>query len=68
MHKMTDNMQASLFSRQMSFKTYKKMKLNMLQADFCIDLTQEELDRYSTLETESKVDQFCIAILNDRWR
>lgn len=64
---MIDDRTAAGFTRQMSFKTYKKYKLNMLQRDFCIMLTQEELAHYKTLDTEVKVDQFCVTILNDRW-
>ena len=62
-----DDKVAAGFTRQMSFKTYKKYKLNMMQRDFCVDLTPEELARFNALETEVKVDQFCLAILNDRW-
>ena len=62
-----DDRVAAGFTRQMSFKTYKKYKLNMMQKDFCIELTPDELARFNALETEIKVDQFCLAILNDRW-
>lgn len=64
---MFDDRTAAGFTRKMSFKTYKKYKLRMLQRDFCIQLTEEELAYYETLTTESKVDQFCLGILNDRW-
>ena len=65
---MIDDKNAAGFQRQMSFKTYKKYKLRMLQKDFCITLTEEELADYNALETEIKVDQFCVTILNKRWR
>lgn len=64
---MVDDKIAAGFVRQMPFKTYKKYKLRMLQRDFCIRLTEEELAHYETLDTKTKVDQFCIAILNNRW-
>ena len=64
---MMDDKTAAGFTRQMSFKTYKRYKLRMLERDFCILLTPEELERYKTFTTESQVDQFCLGILNDRW-
>lgn len=64
---MFDDKAAAGFTRQMSFKTYKKYKLHMLQVDFCINLTAEELERYNTLKTESQIDQFCLGVLNNRW-
>ena len=53
--------------RQMSFKQYKKMKLKMLRRDFCIMLTDEELERAESLQNEIQVDQFCLGILNSHW-
>ena len=53
--------------RQMSFKSYKKMKIKMLQRDFCIPLTDEELEYAANLQNEIQVDQFCLRILNSRW-
>ena len=64
---MIDDRNAAGFQRKMSFKQYKKMKLRMLQRDFCIQLTNEELAHASTLTTEAQVDQFCVTILNNRW-
>lgn len=64
---MIDDRNAAGFQRSMSFKQYKKMKLRMLQRDFCIQLTEEELEHANTLTTEAQVDQFCIGILNNRW-
>lgn len=64
---MIDDKKAAGFQRQMSFKTYKKMKLRMLQRDFYINLTEEELEHANTLTTEAAIDQFCISILNNRW-
>lgn len=63
---MFDNVHATV-PRTMSFKQYKKMKLHMLQYDFCIKLTAEELARADTLKTEMQIDQFCLGIINDRW-
>ena len=65
---MIDSQQATQFQRTMSFKTYKKMKLKMLRRDFCILLTDDELAHFDTLTTEIQVDQFCLGILNNRWK
>ena len=59
---------AAGFQRQMSFKQYKKYKLHMLEVDFCIRLTKEELAKYNTLTREIEIDQFCVTVLNDRWK
>ena len=64
---MIDDKNAAGFQRKMSFKTYKKMKLKMLQRDFCVQLTDAELAHYNTLKTEIQVDKFCVTVLNDRW-
>ena len=53
--------------RSMSLKAYRKMKLKMLERDFCIPLTDEERAHANTLTSEAAIDQFCIGILNNRW-
>jgi hypothetical protein len=45
--------------RAMTLDEYKEMKLEMLD-DFCIKLTEEEMRHMMSLESEIKVDQFCI--------
>lgn len=64
---MFDNVHATM-PRKMSFKAYKNMKIRMLQNDFRIKLTPEELNHADTLKTETQIDQFCIGIINNRWR
>lgn len=64
---MLDDRNAVRPQKQMSFKTYKKMKIAMLERDFCIALTDEELERAASLQSEIQVDQFCLGILNGRW-
>ena len=64
---MIDDRTSPGFQRQMPFKTYKKMKLKMLQRDFCVKLTAEELAHADTLTTEIQIDQFCLGILEKRW-
>ena len=64
---MIDDKHAARPERQMSFKSYKKMKLKMLKRDFCIMLSDEELERAESLQNEIQVDQFCLGILNSHW-
>lgn len=63
---MIDDRDATTPQRKMSLKSYRKMKLRMLE-DFCIKLTDEERARANTLTSEAALDQFCITILNNRW-
>lgn len=64
---MIDDRSAARPERQMSFNSYKKMKLKMLKRDFCITLSDEELERAASLQNEIQVDQFCLGILNSHW-
>lgn len=64
---MIDDRTAAGFSRKMSFKTYKKLKLKALKRDFCIQLTEEELAHVDTLTTEIQIDQFCLSAIERRW-
>lgn len=64
---MKNNRSDDFNSRQMSIKEYRKMKLKMLDRDFCINLTDEEIAHAKTLTTEVQIDQFCLGIINKRW-
>jgi hypothetical protein len=64
---MIDDRTAARTERQMSFKSYKKMKLKMLKRDFCIALSDEELKRAESLKNEIQVDQFCIDMFNKKF-
>ena len=64
---MIDDRTAAGFQREMSFKQYKKYKLHMLEVDNCIKLSPEELAHYKTLDTKTKIDQFCVAMWNKYW-
>ena len=46
--------------RAMSLEEYKEMKLEVL-SDFCIRLSEDEVKHMMGLETEVKVDQFCLS-------
>ena len=65
---MINDRDAATPQRKMSLKSYRKMKLKMIEADFCIKLTDEEREHANSLTTEAALDQFCITILNDRWK
>ena len=47
--------------KQMSIKAYRKMKLKMLK-EFCIYLTDEEMDHIKSLTKEIEIDNFCISM------
>lgn len=42
----------------MTLKQYIREKIRMLTKDFCIPLTEEELDHFATLTTEIQVDNY----------
>lgn len=64
---MIDDRTATAPQRTMSIKAYRKMKIKMLERDFCIPLTDEEKARANTLTTYAALDQFALGILNNRW-
>ena len=49
--------------RQMSLKEYKKMKIRILEDDFIIKLTKEDIDRINNAENDIKVDQICLSLI-----
>ena len=50
-----------------NINTYRNRKIKIMQRDFCIVLTQAEIDHINELPTAGAVDAYCIGILNDRW-
>ena len=46
-------------TKQMSIKAYRKMKRKMLN-EFCINLNDEEKERFNSLTREIDIDNFCI--------
>lgn len=64
---MINDRESTFNQRKMSLKEYRKMKLKMLQRDFRIKLTDEDIAHAETLTTEIQIDQFCLGILNTRW-
>ena len=53
--------------RAVPINLYREEKLTILQVDFCIDLTQEEINHINSLTSEIKIDQACLGIINNRW-
>lgn len=50
--------------RNMSLKEYRKSKLKMLD-DFCITLSDEQMNHMNELKTEISIDNFCISLINN---
>jgi 5-enolpyruvylshikimate-3-phosphate synthase len=59
-------MQVHSAQPQMSIKQYRKMKLRMLK-DFGIRLSDEQMNRMNKLETEIKIDNFCISLIRNQY-
>ena len=47
--------------------SYRKKKIKMLNRDFCITLTDEELSHMNELTSEIAIDQFSLTIINNHW-
>ena len=50
-----------------NINSYRKAKLKMLNRDFRITLTDEELAHVNTLKSEIAIDNFCISVINRHW-
>lgn len=48
-------------NKAMSIKAYRKMKMKMLK-EFCIRLSDEEMERFNSFKREIDIDNFCIAM------
>lgn len=46
---------------------YIKAKLKILQRDFCIYATEEEIEHLKTLTTQISIDNAILGIINRRW-
>ena len=60
MYEMIHNQQ-----REMSLKSYRKMKLKVLK-EFYVELSDEEMNKLFTLKTEIEIDNFCISMIKNR--
>ena len=45
-------------------KSYRKEKIDMLK-EFCINLSEKEMEYLLSLTTEIAIDNFCIKLIND---
>ena len=49
-------------TKQMPIKSYRKMKLKMLK-EFCIKLSDEEMERMKLFKREIDIDNFCVSMI-----
>ena len=54
-------------SKPMSIELYREYKMTILNRDFEIDLTEEEVTHICSLDTIFKIDHYCRSILKQRW-
>lgn len=64
---MKNNRSDDFNAKKMSLKEYRKMKTKMLEKDFKITLTDEDIAYSETLTTDIKLDQWALGIINQRW-
>ena len=50
-----------------SIAQYRKEKIRIMTKDFCIRLTETEINRINNLPTINAINAYCIKILNERW-
>lgn len=53
--------------RNVSLNTYKRIKLQMLERDFCVHPEPEEIQHLNALKSEVAVDQFVTSLLDKYW-
>ena len=54
-------------TKGMSVDSYRNYKMRMLNRDFCIGLTDEEVEHFNSLQTEDTIDRYFRKLLNDHW-
>ena len=64
---MKNNRSDDFNAKKMSLKEYRKMKIKMLEKDFKITMTDEDIAYAETLTTDIKLDQWALGIINQRW-
>ena len=55
------------FIDNMTVKAYREYKKKILQKDFRIRLSADQIAHFDTLETDRQIEQYFIAILNSRF-
>lgn len=63
----SEYIESARIPKHTNIKSYRKAKLKILSRDFCIQLTEDELEHVNNLKTEVAIDQFCLGIINKRW-
>ena len=53
--------------RNISLSQYKKNKIKMLERDFCIILTEEEVAKLNSMTSEMLVDRCARGIMDKHW-
>lgn len=53
--------------RNVSLPQYKNNKIKILQRDFCIPLTSEEIEHMKSLTSETSVDRYARELMNKYW-
>ena len=53
--------------KSVSLPQYKKNKIKILQRDFCIPLTSEEIEHMKSLTSETSVDRYARELMNKYW-
>lgn len=51
----------------MSLDGYRKYKMRMIIHDFCIGLTEAEVEHFNSLQTEEAIDRYFRTLLNNHW-
>ena len=59
---------ASLFDKNVSVNTYRKLKLKLLRKEFQIDVTPEEESHLNELQSEIAIDNYCRKIISNHWK
>ena len=54
--------------QKIDIKKYRKEKIKILQEDFLVTLTDDEIAHFNTLEKERQIDNYAREILNSRWQ
>ena len=50
----------------LSIDKYRQLKIKLLQKDFCIRLTSEQLSHFDSLSSDREIERYFFAILNQK--
>ena len=54
-------------SKPMSIELYREYKMTILNRDFEVELSDEEVKHICSLNSIYQIDQYCRSILHQRW-